>query len=269
MDETGDASRNRTGVAVWRNAATPTEAGKWTRRGSIATVALDDDGAVLIGGWQSRPEDGAPGYNMIEVGQARGGWNRLLQVHYDSYVDAIDATTRLAALSRSGAVRLIQLPGVTPISTANIPSCDGTGNVHLDGVGRRIATDDDKSVWIWDVSKRTGKNIAAGEFSGRVGQVVFVPDRTELVMDLDDRVGVWDYEAGRVVSTPVNGIIGKVSIDAAATRVAVGMTNGRILVFPLAELRRGAIETIAASVDDRTCNADPLAAPGERVNEGD
>jgi len=260
-----DTALADTELTLWRSTPTapaPVETARWIRHDSIATVGLDDDGLLLVGAWQNRDGD-TPGRNLIDLGRPRGGWKRLIEVHYDGYVDSIDAPTRLAALSRVGTVRVVQLPGLAAASTASIPSCDSSGNVHLDGALHLLATDDDKTVWVWDVSHSEGKRIAAGGFTGRVGEVEFVPGRSELVMDLDDRIGVWDYRAGHATSLPVHGIIGKVALDPDATRVAVGLTNGRIMVFALADVRAGTAETISPGSPDQTCNADPLAPPGD------
>jgi hypothetical protein len=246
-------------VTTWKLARAPVETARWERRDSIASMAIDDTGQLLVGAWDTRTD--VPNRNTIELGRARGGWKQLIEIVYDSYVDAIDPVTRLAAVSRDGAVRVIRLPGLSPVSTAAIPSCDGTGNVHLDGPGKRLATDDDKTVWVWDLSHAEGELVARAAFGTRVGELVFLPGRPEVVLDLDDRLGLWDYGAGAAWSTPVPGIIARVAVDPSATRAAIALTNGRVMVFPIAELRRGAAQAMTRGSDDVTCSADPLEPP--------
>jgi hypothetical protein len=257
------ADRPESELTVWRNSPVGIQVTRKLRKDSIASVAIDDAGQLMVGGWR-RADGDAPGRNVIDVGRTAAGWKRLVEVHYDSYIDMIDPVTRLAAVSRAGAVRLIQLPGVAPVSTAAIPGCSSSGNVHIDGTGRRIATDDDRELWIWDAGAAKGVRIAAAAFSDPVGEVVFVPGTTEVVFANGHRVGLWDYTTRRAVGTPITGVVGRIALDAAGTRVAVGQKNGRILVIGLGELRKGTPITLAPGADVPACVEDPLAPPAER-----
>jgi hypothetical protein len=252
-----DAAGPELEVTVWR-VGPAAELARWTRGDSISTMAIDDDGAVVLGAWRSR--DGASKRNVIDAGAPRGRWRRLLAVHYDGYVDAIDSRG-LAAVSRQGAVRVIELPGAGVVSAATIPTCAGSGLVDLDARGRRLATTDGTRSFVFDVATPVGRRIAAAAFPATVGHGVFVPGTTELVLDLDDRLAVWDYAADRAVATPVGGIVGKLALDPGATRVATVLTNGRLVVFPLAALRRGDPVAIAPGGPEPSCEADPLAPP--------
>jgi WD40 repeat protein len=259
----GDAAKELE-LITWPLTGEHTPRARYRRKDSVSSIAIDDAGDIVVGAWRGADGD-LPGHNVIDAGDAAGGWERLLEVHYDGYVDAIDAETRLAAISSGGAVRVVQLPGRASVASAAIPGCDSGGGVHLDGAGRRLATDNDKALWIWSFADRRAIKVgAAGLETGKVGSVAFVPGRTEVVIDLDERIAIWDYTGGPVLGTPVDGVIGRLAVDPAGTRVAAAQSNGRILVFALADLRKGTPEATTEATSEERCDRDPLAAPADR-----
>jgi hypothetical protein len=250
-------------VTTWPLSGDGAPRARYKRMDTVSSIAVEDSGDILVGAWRSSEND-QPGHNVIDAGDEAGNWRQLIEVHYDGYVDAIDAATRLAAISSGGAVRVIELPGTAAIASASIPTCDSGGAVNLDAAGRRLATDDDKTLWIWSFAERPTRKVGAAGLRGKIGDVEFVPGRTEVVIDLDERIAIWDYTGGPVRSTPVEGVVGRLAIDAAGTRVAATQSNGRIHVFSLADLRKGSPEETNEPAADQRCERDPLEPPGDR-----
>lgn len=252
-------------VETWPIAATADTAptASWTRDDSIASIAIDGDGVITVGAWHTSTE-AVPGHNVIERGETPGAWHRLLEVHYDGYVDAIDAQTQLAVVSSGGAVRVVQLPGAAPVAALDIPSCDSGGAVHLDATGKRVATDDDKTLWLWSFADGPATVIGAAQFAGKVGDVVFVPGSPEVAIDLDDRIGLWNYATGAIVAQPIDGVVTRLAVDPGGLRVAAALSSGRLLVFALAELRAAPAEPTTDGAPQSHCPRDPLEPPGDR-----
>jgi hypothetical protein len=191
----------------------------------------------------------------------------LFAYNSDSEVLAADPEAELL-ISLDGRVAVVGLDGKTR-STIRVPHCESTLDFGvLEPGGTRAILYDTKDLSLWD--RRTGKLIANIKAKSPE-DVVFIPNRQEIVIAFEDKVVLWTPTKGARALRFPDVIEPAVSAD--GRKLALAYFDGRLGLYDL----DGLIASTALGPDlpagdpiPASCGeADPVALPPDEPDDSD
>jgi WD40 repeat protein len=208
------------------------------QKNRVLALAFDPDGMLVSVGWPRLLPLNQPTPKTLEVRV----WNpdngqdvRGFEVTLPTISGTLAANGRRLAVSRSGSLMLVDIPGGPMLTTVDIAPAPFT-LLTLSPDGRMAAwCPDSKSVQVCDTSASARATFAATE----VSCLAFSPDGSRLAVARRERdtgvVEIWDNRTGGIASAlrgPVDRFL-SVAFSSDGRRLAAGGADKSVIVWDL------------------------------------